>query len=163
MFSNLRLHNFRGFSSEQNIPVKPITLIYGANSSGKSSILKSILLMKQTLENGSLEPNLITKGLYADVGNFKDFINNQDIDKKYAIRFEFKISDLKEKNRYFRPFSYRHSRVKNLNKISIEYIYKSAGNKNNLLNSINLFINDDTEPLLCFEKTTKKANIKNRL
>lgn len=163
MFSNLRLHNFRGFSSEQNIPVKPITLIYGANSSGKSSILKSILLMKQTLENGSLEPNLITKGLYADVGNFKDFINNQDIDKKYAIRFEFKISDLKEKNRYFRPFSYRHNRVKNLNKISIEYIYKSAGNKNNLLNSINLFINDDTEPLLCFEKTTKKANIKNRL
>lgn len=163
MFDNLNLKNFRSFAIEQSIPIKPITLIYGANSSGKSSILKSILLMKQTLENASYDTNLVTKGQLADVGNFKDFINNQDITKDYSIKFGFDVTTFKEKNKFFRPFNFRYTRFKNLNKISIEYIYKNSGNKNNLLSNVNIFINDDSEPLLCLEKTTKKPNLKNGL
>lgn len=73
MIKNLCINNFRSFSKEQNIPIKPITLVYGANSVGKSSVLKSLLLMKQTLEK-TTDPNsdLLTKGNYVDVGNYKD-------------------------------------------------------------------------------------------
>ena len=58
MFKKITLENFKGFATNQSIEIKPITLIYGANSSGKSSILQSLLLMKQTLEQSN-DPNAI--------------------------------------------------------------------------------------------------------
>ena len=42
MINEIQLENFKSFSALQKIPLKPITLIYGANSSGKSSILHSL-------------------------------------------------------------------------------------------------------------------------
>lgn len=41
-FTQLRIGNFKAFGETQTIPIKPITLIFGANSSGKSSILHSL-------------------------------------------------------------------------------------------------------------------------
>lgn len=40
--SQLRIANFRPFGAMQVIPLRPITLIYGPNSAGKSSILKAL-------------------------------------------------------------------------------------------------------------------------
>ena len=155
MFNNLTIKNFRSFALEQNIPIKPITLIYGANSSGKSSILKTLLLMKQTLENPSNETSLITKGQYADVGNFKDFINNQDVNKKYSIKFEFDTTTYKN----LKLFNHRYTRFKNLNTISIEYIYKNSINKESILNNINLFINKEANPLLSLEISSQDPKL----
>src|SRR5579883_2920117 len=47
--------NVRGYKSlvaEQSIQVRPLTILAGANSSGKSSIMQPLLLLKQTLEAG---------------------------------------------------------------------------------------------------------------
>jgi len=40
--SELRLNNFKGFHSAAAIPLAPLTLLFGANSSGKSTILKAL-------------------------------------------------------------------------------------------------------------------------
>jgi hypothetical protein len=40
----LSLGNFKAFAETQTIPIKPLTLIFGANSSGKSSIIHALLL-----------------------------------------------------------------------------------------------------------------------
>lgn len=156
MLNSLNLHNFRCFSSEQNIPLGRITLIYGPNSSGKSSILKSLVVMKQTLEEASLNTNMITKGQYADIGNFKDFINSHDTKKKYSIKFQFDLTKQKN-NRYIRPY-YRTNPPKSISKISIEFFYKNSTSQNNVLNNINLYINDELQPFLNIEKTSKKLN-----
>lgn len=55
MLHSLSIGNFKVFGPEQRIPMKPITLVFGANSSGKSSILQSLLLLKQTLNEGASE------------------------------------------------------------------------------------------------------------
>ena len=130
MIKNLYINNFRSFSKEQNIPIKPITLVYGANSVGKSSVLKSLLLMKQTLEK-TTDPNsdLLTKGNYVDVGNYKDFINQQDISKNFSIKFNFDISSTTEKSKHIRLPNYRFNRIKNINYLSIEYIYSYNNSK----------------------------------
>ena len=39
----LSLENYRAFRKCENIPIKPITLIYGENSSGKSSLVDAYL------------------------------------------------------------------------------------------------------------------------
>ncbi len=49
---NLRLtvSGFKSISEEQTIEIRPLTILAGANSSGKSSIMQPLLLLKQTLE-----------------------------------------------------------------------------------------------------------------
>ena len=47
----LRIGNFKVFSNTQYIPIRPLTLIYGVNSSGKSSILHSLLFANHVIKN----------------------------------------------------------------------------------------------------------------
>lgn len=90
MFTEVGLENFKAFGKLQRIPLKPITLLYGPNSSGKSSFLQSLLLFKQTLEE---EPNnkaaLISRGSQVDLGAFTEFIHNHDERKELKTSFSF--------------------------------------------------------------------------
>lgn len=46
----IRVKGFKSLVEAQSIAIKPLTILAGANSSGKSSIMQPLLLMKQTLE-----------------------------------------------------------------------------------------------------------------
>src|SRR5437667_7373510 len=46
---------FKSISDEQRIEIRPLTVLAGANSSGKSSMMQPLLLLKQTLE-ASFDP-----------------------------------------------------------------------------------------------------------
>lgn len=46
------LDGFKSFRDRTEIPLGSLTLLAGANSSGKSTIMQALLLMKQTLESG---------------------------------------------------------------------------------------------------------------
>lgn len=48
MFTQMRLKNFKGWEDTGQVRLAPITLFFGPNSSGKTSLLQSILLLKQT-------------------------------------------------------------------------------------------------------------------
>ena len=52
MLHTLELENFKAFGQRARIPFAPITLIFGENSAGKSTILHALYLLKQTLESG---------------------------------------------------------------------------------------------------------------
>jgi predicted ATPase len=52
MLSKLYLSNFQGYKGHKTIELAPLTLVFGPNSSGKSSLLRSLLLMKQSLASG---------------------------------------------------------------------------------------------------------------
>ena len=55
MLRSMQLENFKAFGQRTIIPLAPITLIFGQNSSGKSSILQSLNLLKQTRESRDVE------------------------------------------------------------------------------------------------------------
>jgi predicted ATPase len=44
------IEGYKSLVSEQRLTLRPLTLLAGVNSSGKSSIMQPILLLKQTLE-----------------------------------------------------------------------------------------------------------------
>ena len=48
MIKSLRLRNFKAFEDTGPLELKPITVLAGPNSGGKSSVLQSLLLLKQT-------------------------------------------------------------------------------------------------------------------
>ncbi|MGT2506867.1 AAA family ATPase [Cupriavidus basilensis] len=52
----MKLNNFKIWRSTGQMQLAPLTLVFGTNSSGKSSLLQSLLLLRQTVK--SLDPNL---------------------------------------------------------------------------------------------------------
>jgi hypothetical protein len=48
--AELQVAGFKSISHEQRIDIRPLTILAGANSSGKSSMMQPLLLLKQTLE-----------------------------------------------------------------------------------------------------------------
>ena len=48
--SAVAVEGFKSIRNPTEIAIKPLTILAGANSSGKSSIMQPLLLMKQTLE-----------------------------------------------------------------------------------------------------------------
>ena len=48
----ITIQGFKSLRDERTLPIAPLTLLAGANSSGKSSALQPLLLLKQTLEVG---------------------------------------------------------------------------------------------------------------
>ncbi|MBM3334145.1 AAA family ATPase, partial [Candidatus Sumerlaeota bacterium] len=58
----LSVEGYKSIFSEQRIEIRPLTLLAGANSSGKSSIMQPFLLMKQTIEAPSDPGALLLDG-----------------------------------------------------------------------------------------------------
>lgn len=48
--TNITLKNFRAFQSEQRIPIRPLTLIYGKNASGKSALIDAFRYWQELLK-----------------------------------------------------------------------------------------------------------------
>ena len=74
MLKAIKLENYKCFKDE-TIDIAPLTVLCGVNSSGKSSILKSLLMMKQTVEKDTPYNKLAFSGKYVDNGYFDDIIN----------------------------------------------------------------------------------------
>jgi len=53
MFSRVIVEGFKSFCTRQEIPFKLLTLLAGSNSSGKSSLMQPLLLLKQTFQDTS--------------------------------------------------------------------------------------------------------------
>lgn len=49
--TKITVQGFKSLYDETSIEIRPLTILAGANSSGKSSIMQPLLLMKQTLES----------------------------------------------------------------------------------------------------------------
>lgn len=56
--TKISVAGFKSIAEEQSIEVRPLTILAGANSSGKSSIMQPLLLLKQTLE-ASYDPGAL--------------------------------------------------------------------------------------------------------
>ena len=80
--------NFRSFK-DQKFKFSKVNILIGENSSGKSSLLKFLLALKQTQQPPSRESNLLFKGEYTDLGSYKESIYYQD--DKLPLEFDFEF------------------------------------------------------------------------
>lgn len=95
MFKSLVLENFRALGRRQEVKLAPIALIFGANSAGKSSILDSLLLLKQTLgQSETTDSVLLPKGPLVDLGSFRDIVYGHDVKRTFEIAPLLSSSDV---------------------------------------------------------------------
>ncbi len=69
------IENFKSFKGETSLDFEPLTLICGANSSGKSSVIQSILLIKQTVQHAQPSRPIALNGPLVRLGAFSDILN----------------------------------------------------------------------------------------
>jgi len=85
----LRLANFKAFGPSQRVPLRPITLVFGANSSGKSSILHAMALAHHAVETGDLDTQRTRiGGESVDLGGFRQYVHRRQLDSQVEMAFE---------------------------------------------------------------------------
>ncbi|GHV23867.1 hypothetical protein FACS189428_7750 [Clostridia bacterium] len=81
------IENFKCFHSKTEIELGKLTLLTGANSSGKSSIMYSIL---GAIQSGEFPFQFSTNGKYVNMGDFQEIVYNHVKDDKIKLGFTFK-------------------------------------------------------------------------
>ncbi len=72
MISKWKLSNFKSVRQETDLALGPLTIFAGSNSSGKSTLLQSILLISQTLAAKIPSQSVVLNGHLAKLGQFND-------------------------------------------------------------------------------------------
>lgn len=72
MITKWTISNFKSIVKETPLTLAPLTLFAGPNSSGKSTILQSILLVSQTLAHKVGSRSVVLNGTLARLGQFDD-------------------------------------------------------------------------------------------
>lgn len=101
MINHLRIENFKSWKNTGNIKLSPLTVFFGANSSGKSSIGQFLMLLKQSMESSDRktvfytgnEDTAVNLGLPSDLIFDKDWQNHIKFSYDWTLEKELKIDD----------------------------------------------------------------------
>jgi predicted ATPase len=103
MISSILLRNFKCFK-DQTIPLAPITILSGINGTGKSSVIQSLLLLRQSHVFGSLQSvGALLNGPLISVGTADDAFY-ENMEKGGFLEIEIKANQ----NKPSASWAFRH-------------------------------------------------------
>ena len=160
MFTEIGIENFKAFGKMQRIPLKPITLLYGPNSSGKSSLIQSLLLFKQTLEESpSDEVVLLPRGNLVDLGDYSEFIHKHDDKREFKISFSFNFLWEPEIN----TICVNSAPLREEEVMTLEFTFFKDKAGDVIVKSIRLFYLRNPEPLLVYKNALLDPKLRRRI
>lgn len=154
MLHALELENFKAFGERARIPFAPITLIFGENSAGKSTILQALYLLKQTLESHEIEVLSLrrTENGIVDLGNFQELLFDHDPERTLAIRIEMAIDGL--------DIDYPRLPMHTINEIGIELSFSRPSLKEKIhLDQIGIFDGKSSKCIAKFKMLGQMASM----
>ena len=96
MITELRVQNFKSWKDTDKLQIAPLTGFFGANSSGKTSILQTLLMLKQTVERPPNWNEVIDFGddsSHVNLGSFDDLIHGHKRDHPLQISLSWNFSE----------------------------------------------------------------------
>jgi AAA15 family ATPase/GTPase len=111
MIRKLSVQNFKSWKQTGELRLAPITGLFGGNSSGKTSLLQLLLMLKQTTESSDRAQviNLGDTGSLVELGTFSDVLFAHEKESSLAFQIEWdlpsisRISDPEHKGRFLFP------------------------------------------------------------
>jgi predicted ATPase len=89
----IELENFKGIGARQRLNLKPITLLFGPNSAGKSTILQALHYVREILERHNVDPDVTIAGGLLDLSGFATLVHNHERDRAVRIKVVVDISE----------------------------------------------------------------------
>ncbi len=89
MITKITFENYKAFSEKQEIEIKPITILIGKNSSGKSAVSKLFPLFENSLSNNQNEPLLLSNSNVELGSEFRDLVyaKNPPFEIEFSLNF----------------------------------------------------------------------------
>lgn len=89
----IELSRFKSIGAEpQRVELAPITLLFGPNSAGKSTVLQAFIYLREVLVNRNYDPDRTTiGGDWLDLGGFKNLLHRHDLDEAIKITVGFSL------------------------------------------------------------------------
>src|SRR4051812_26343811 len=91
MLKHIHLENFKSWR-ELDIDLAPLTLLFGTNSSGKSSVLQALLFLQQSVEKDSVNFGGGTND-YVNLGSYIDVVYEHD--ESIPVRINIEQTDIR--------------------------------------------------------------------
>lgn len=89
----IELENFKGVGKRVRIELAPITLLFGANSAGKSTLLQALQYVREILERRNANPDrTLYGGEFVDLGGFRNLVHQRDLSRRIGIKLELELN-----------------------------------------------------------------------
>ena len=92
LITAVEIENFKGIGRPIRIELRPITLLFGRNSAGKSSILHALCYAHEILHRGNVDARKTELGgEQIDLGGFRRFVHAHDLTRSICLRFDLNL------------------------------------------------------------------------
>ena len=94
MLTAIEIENFKSIGERVRVELRHLTLLYGHNSSGKSTIIQALLYAEAILNRNDCDPRNIQLGHDSfDLGSFQDIIHRNDLSRTLFLKIETDLLD----------------------------------------------------------------------
>jgi predicted ATPase len=93
MLTHLQVRNFKSWEDTGPMRLAPLTALFGANSSGKTSLLQALLMLKQTVDSPdrSQALNLGDERSLVELGTFGEALFGHDLGRSMSLELEWTL------------------------------------------------------------------------
>ena len=89
----IELENFKGIGERVRVELKPITLLFGANSAGKSTMLQALQYVREVLERRNANPDrTLYGGDFVDLGGFRNLVHGRQLSRRITIKLDLAMN-----------------------------------------------------------------------
>ena len=92
LITAIEIENFKGIGRPMRVDLRPITLLFGNNSAGKSTVLHALCYAHEILSHHNVDAGKTDLGGdQIDLGGFRRFVHARDLTRAVRLRFELDL------------------------------------------------------------------------
>src|SRR4051812_45528471 len=108
MITRIEIENFKGIGDRVELDLKPITLLFGPNSAGKSTVTHALHYAREVVGRRNYDADkTIAGGSVVDLGGFRSFIHMKNTSKSVKLKFHLDLRGISFRT-YFPEAGYLH-------------------------------------------------------
>lgn len=94
LITAVEIENFKGIGRPMRVEFRPITLLFGNNSAGKSTVLHALCYAHEILSHGNVDVHKTERGGdRIDLGGFRNLVHAHDPARPVRLRFDLNLED----------------------------------------------------------------------